>query len=206
MRRILWAVILCLTFAYVIGPTTAYAQTTANAQIVSDLEDRLTEADFRLRGVIWKKTEDKTVTKAEVAQVFASAFEYYNKGDYFTARVLFNSGVFVYHHMGWVEDEVYYLGDTYRALSSHKFCTTEPVACRAYIRDKYRKLSPELAEVEHAEASYSDLELSKMKAPTNLAQEVRQLCRAAYQRYRNACAAVGGGANKCKWHTSPECD
>lgn len=202
--RLIAALLIALPLAF--GTTSAYAQGAPT------ITDRLSDADLRFWDAVTPKLASKTVTMAEAIQLFTRGFEYYRKGDYFAASYLFVIGKGAFEKMGWVQDEAFFLADTYLVLSFHKHCVSEPAACRAELVSRLEVQSPAkrpvlgVAEATALEFMYRELVRSRRTAPVSLAQEVRHECRAAYQRYRNACAAVGDSAKECSLHRRPECD
>ena len=203
---------IALAFWVVVILAGAFGTTSANAQSAPKPRERMSGADLSLYNAFGPKVVSKTVTKAEAIQLFTRGFEYYRNGDYYSAERLFKWGQIAYGEMRWVRDEAYLQADTYVALSRHKFCTSEPTACRAMLvpfqemDSPANRLSPGFAEAEDANLTYMGLVQARPTAPANLAQELRQECRAAFQRFRKACAAVGDSANACRWDTRPECD
>jgi hypothetical protein len=158
------------------------------------LSSRIDQNDERLLDSISKRIyADKleTVRREEVVELVARAFEYYKRGDFYTASSMFGIGVTAGLTMDWPADETLARAAYYRAMSEKKFCQNEAHLCLAlYSGPMFRGGKyPEIYSAEQVLSKFDLTLLYGSKLPPDLRAVAEKECAAAHANYRKAVAA-----------------
>jgi len=159
------------------------------------LFSRVDRNDERLWDSISKRIfadKPETVRREEAVELIARAFEYYKRGDFYTAGRMFGIGVTAQFRMDWPLDETFARAAYYEAMSEKKFCENEAHLCLAlYSHPNFRGGKyPGVYSAENVLGKFNlTVAAYGAKLPPDLRASAEKECAAAQVNYRTAVAA-----------------